>query len=89
MQQLTTQKQLADMARILGGIVILQVLPGSPAEQAGIGYGDILLEVNGKKTATLQDFVDARELRSDGIRGKLFRNGQELEFDLTFPSDNG
>lgn len=49
-----------DIAEALGireGVLIAQVVPGSPAEKAGIKVGDIIIEVNGKK------IKDARDLQ--------------------------
>lgn len=39
-----------------GGIGIYQVQDGSPADQAGMQAGDVVLSVNGKTFATRQDF---------------------------------
>ena len=39
-----------------GGIGIYQVQDGSPADQAGLQAGDVILSVNGKSFATRQDF---------------------------------
>ncbi len=72
------------MAEILGGIVILGSLPNSPAQEAGICYGDILLAVNGVETSTLEKFVEARKLRADSAEVVLFRNGATLRLDLQF-----
>jgi len=42
-----------------------EVLPGSPAEQAGLRAGDTLLAVGGKPIATLQDFITIMRANRD------------------------
>ena len=41
-----------------GGVAIVNVLPGTPADQAGIEPGDVVLEVDGKPMNSAKDFVD-------------------------------
>jgi serine protease Do len=41
------------------GVIITQVMPGSPADKAGIETYDVVLEFNGKKIATSVDFMNA------------------------------
>lgn len=41
----------------VGQAVIAQVVPGSPADQAGLKQGDIILEVDGRKIESQQDAV--------------------------------
>jgi hypothetical protein len=50
-------------------------------------YGDIILSVNGKRTRNAQEYVAARELRSEGVELVVFRDGQELTLQLAFPAD--
>lgn len=81
---LRRREDLDRMAKILGGIVVLGSLPDTPAHQAGICYGDILLAVNGIETSTIEKFIEARKLRSDSAEVVLFRDGATLRFDLQF-----
>ncbi len=41
------------------GLVITAVKPGSPAEEAGISPGTMIIEINGQRPETLSAFIDA------------------------------
>jgi S1-C subfamily serine protease len=56
------------------GVVIQNLLIGSPADQAGIKPGDIMLSADGHKLATVSDIT--RLLKQE------FRAGQEIEVEL-------
>lgn len=71
------------MATILNGIPIWGAVPGSAAAAMGVRYGDIVLRVNGIATPTLEDFVEARALRSHHTELELFRDGKLVR--LTLP----
>jgi S1-C subfamily serine protease len=79
-----SRAELGRMAVILQGIPVWGCLPGSPAHQAGIGYGDILLSVNGVRTKTMKAYVAARHLRDDGAEFVVFRDGAEVTVDFRF-----
>lgn len=57
------------------GLVILEIEPGSPADQASLLPGDILLGTEEKKFAAIEDLADrlqgeaARVLRVEFLRG--------------------
>ncbi len=72
------------LARALGGIPVLATLEGTPAARAGVRWGDILLEVNGVPTRTWADYLEAKDLRKDGMAIVLFRNGVVTALDLVF-----
>ncbi|NUP06593.1 MAG: PDZ domain-containing protein [Polyangiaceae bacterium] len=72
------------LAKALEGIPVLGALSGSPAARAGIRYGDVLLAVNGKRTRTVGDYVEAKALRSDGMEIVVFRTGTEKVELLTY-----
>jgi S1-C subfamily serine protease len=82
------KKTIFELAAALGGIPILGTLPGSPASHAGIGYGDVLLWVNGQRTRTVLDYVEAKAIRTDGMEVVLFRAGEErtvrFDYDAAF-----
>jgi S1-C subfamily serine protease len=72
------RRDLEALAEAVQGIPVLGCLPGSTAADAGVRYGDILLEVNGLRTINIDDYLAGRRLRSDGIALRLFRDGNEL-----------
>jgi serine protease Do len=72
-------KELADSMRIREskGLVVVEVKSGGAAEDAGIIRGDIILEVNGKKVATLQDYEKAVSGQTQrGFVRLLLRRGE-------------
>ena len=72
------RKQLEEIAAAVEGIPVWGCLPGSTAALAGVVYGDIVLGVNGMRTHTIDDYLEARALRVDGMEVRLFRAGSEL-----------
>ncbi|WP_438435452.1 PDZ domain-containing protein [Gorillibacterium sp. sgz500922] len=46
------------------GLTILAVLPGSPAESAGLGVGEVLHKVNGMRVQTKEELHEALRLNS-------------------------
>jgi len=72
------RRQLEELAEVVQGIPVLGCLPGSTASEAGVRYGDIVLEVNGLRTVNIDDYLAGRKLRSDGMDLRLFRDGNEL-----------
>src|SRR4051812_30608050 len=65
------------LAKALEGMPVLGTLSGTPAARAGIRYGDILISVNGKRTRNVQEYVEAKALRNDGMDIVVFRSGTE------------
>lgn len=54
-------------------------LEGSPAAEAGVRYGDILLALDGSPTPTWDDFIRVRSLVRDRFVARIFREGAEIE----------
>ena len=71
------RQKLDQIAAIVRGIPVLGCRPGSPAAEAGIGYGDIVVAINGVPTPTITEYLSARRLRTDGFDVSLFRDGVE------------
>ncbi|HKY39386.1 MAG TPA: PDZ domain-containing protein [Polyangiaceae bacterium] len=84
-----SRKQLEEMAEAVKGIPVLGCLPGSTAAEAGVRYGDIVLSVNGLLTPSVDEYLEARKLRTDGFELRLFRAGVELTIWVAFrpPTD--
>jgi S1-C subfamily serine protease len=84
-----SRRQLEEIAETVQGIPVWGCLPGSTAAEAGVRYGDIVLSVNGMRTPTIDDYLEARKLRSDGYDLVLFRAGEELAIFVAFrpPAD--
>ncbi len=79
--------QLATQFRITGikqGVVVVAVEDGSLADEIGLKEGDVILEINRKKIASLKDFDKAMKEASveKGILFQIHRKGNS--FYLTF-----
>ncbi|HET8936191.1 MAG TPA: PDZ domain-containing protein [Polyangiales bacterium] len=77
-----TPAELARLATALGGLPILGCLAGSPAEDAGVRYGDILLSLDGMPTSSWDEFVRARTQAGRAIVVRVFRQGQEFDLSI-------
>ena len=81
------KEDLSRIADTLGGLLILGVLPDSPAAQAGLRYGDILLSVNGEATPDWVTYIEVTKSRPTQQHIRIFRDGGEEEFTLKLPSE--
>ena len=72
-----------------GGIVLIDIVAGSLAETAGVRAGDVLVGVNGRAVATVDDLRDAVQAPRDGpgLDLEVERAGERLAFVLTPPDD--
>lgn len=84
-----SRKQVEEIAASVRGVPVWGCLPGSSAAEAGLRYGDIVLEVNGVLTPSINEYLSARALRKDGFTLRLFRSGRELSLYVEFrpPAD--
>jgi carboxyl-terminal processing protease len=67
-------------------IVLVSILPATPAEKAGLRAGDVVTAVDGQSTKgwTADDAVNhIRGKAGTSIKLQINRNGQTLSFDLT------
>ena len=78
-----------DLAEALGtshrrGAVVAQVLPGTPAEGAGIQAGDVIVEMNGEQVVGSSDLRNKVGLLrvGDAVHLTIERDGEPLTIDL-------
>ncbi len=83
---LTVQEVTPEIAKKLSmkraeGVVVTTVKPGSPADEAGLRQGDVILEVNRTPVGTLADYGKALK-DADKDRGTLFlvKRGEVTRF---------
>lgn len=81
------KSNLSQLAGALSGLPVYGCLPGSPAEKAGVRYGDVLLSVDGHATPSWDAYIAAREHSGASIRLRLFRDGREFEIDVVLTRD--
>jgi S1-C subfamily serine protease len=67
------------------GIVIGQVVPGSPADQAGLQVNDVITAIDGQQLVGESDFalIVSRHQPGDTITLTVLRNSQQLSVQLT------
>jgi aminopeptidase N len=67
------------------GVTVTSVVPGSPAEKAGVQAGDILMSIDGRPIANLQAYSDLLRTLSPGqtVRAVVQRQGKELALSVT------
>ncbi len=75
------------------GIVVTQVIEGSPAEEAGFQVGDVILSVNGTQIASNHNMVGVVERLhvGDTYPIRVLRNEKELELSINIgarPNDD-
>jgi S1-C subfamily serine protease len=76
---------LPDFAFAGPGVKVAGVTPGSPAAQAGVAEGDVLLEVAGQPVANLAGFSAILRGLAPGqtVKVRLSRGGAEQVLDVT------
>ena len=93
--KLNRQEVDADMAKTFGlseagGVLIAELVKGSPAEGAGIKAGDIITKVNGEKVSDNSSFRNKVAMLEPGstVGFTVFRDGREETIEVkigTFP----
>jgi bifunctional DNase/RNase len=66
------------------GVLVSEVLSGSPSEISGIKTGDIITKVNLKEVGSVQEFEEVLETlkEENSVRVTLFRDDKSQEIDL-------
>jgi len=67
------------------GLAVRACLPGSPAAEAGLRWGDIILSVNGQRVLTIADFALARENCDNFLDVEYLRAGEVHNSRLWLP----
>ena len=75
---------LLDTSWGLGGVRFDGILPGSPADGAGLQTGDIVVRLDGEAVTGLEEFSRSLGSRRVGerVRLELLRNGMTIEVDV-------
>ena len=70
---------IAEAIDVREGVLIAQVMPGSPADKAGLEAGDIVIEVDGKKIREARElqFTIMKTPPGTKVKLKILRNGKE------------
>ena len=76
---------------LVEGIYVYQIFSGSPADQAGLSRGDIIVEFDGQQVTTKQELNDAKNQKSigDKVKVKVYRGGNYQELEITLGGDDG
>lgn len=80
-----SRPELDKLAEALGGLCLLACLPGSPADRAGLRYGDIVVEVNGTATPNWVAYVNAVRAGGASMQLAYYRDGARHLVQLEMP----
>ena len=72
------------------GLEVITVVPGAPAEKAGIRPGDLLLQINGEPTNEMDVNTAARKIRGDigtDVKIQIYRASQDLRKEIFVKRD--
>ncbi|MCX7831371.1 MAG: trypsin-like peptidase domain-containing protein [Actinobacteria bacterium] len=66
------------------GAIVVQVIPGSPAEKAGLQRGDIIVQLDGTPIRSMEDLVSQVRTREPGDKVKIvyYRNDEKREVEV-------
>ena len=82
---LTPQLAESRNLKTINGIVVNEVVIGSPAQKAGLKYGDIIVAINGvtiRELADLQSYLGEHISPNDVVSISVNRNGYRFELSL-------
>jgi S1-C subfamily serine protease len=91
---LLTGPQAVRMRRQVGlpdasGLLVRDVIEGSPAAAAGLGEGDLLIAVNATPVPSVDALWDALDDTGDTVELTVLRGTDERTVSVTFPTDHG
>lgn len=68
------------------GLYVLRIVPGSPADRAGVRVGDIILKLAGKETDSLAELRSIIETQGVGatVAVTVSRNGEQISLQTQF-----
>ena len=66
------------------GVVVTEIVEGSPAEKAGIKENDLILRVDGNVVKSISDINKIKEqhVKGDKLKISLYREGEEMEIEV-------
>jgi len=82
---LTPQLAESRDLKTINGILVNEVVSGSPAQKAGLKYGDIMVAINGvalRELADLQSYLGEHTSPNDVVSISVNRNGYRFELSL-------
>ncbi len=89
----TEEIQKAFKLKNTNGAFVQSVEKGSPAEEAGLKHGDVIIKVDNKNIEKSQDLINYISSQKPGSKAKIYviRDGKEMDFNvkLTTRKDEG
>ncbi|WP_456405284.1 S1C family serine protease [Thiolapillus sp.] len=85
------QAQLPEDIAPNQGLMVMRVMPGSPAEKAGLKPHDVLLAFDGKKLISPEDLISSVNNKKAGeqSRVEILRHGKVTGVDVTLAAQEG
>jgi hypothetical protein len=73
------------------GVKVGSTMPNTPAAQAGIEDGDLIVQIGDEKVTSLTDYMSAlnKQKPGDTITIGVLRNGERHDLQTTFPGQRG
>ena len=83
-------EQLADTYDVKGGALINEVVEDSPAEEAGLKAGDVIVKMDGKRVDDISEIREAIQDKDEDetIGVTVLRDGSEKTFDVGIEESN-
>ena len=90
MSGIDLDEMTAKRNNLVKGIYVAQVLNGSPAKEAGIQKGDVIVKFEGTDTITMQKLNQIKNTKKigDTVTITVNRAGKEIDIKLTLASDD-